>query len=170
MLANIETVLALFGAHYQDIIVCGLIMVSAIIVAIGLLKPLLFNKIKNKHIRKAALALSNVAACYLTVLVYFIVSGFDLEFYVAAATALAVTSIVVYWFYENTCLRDLIGLIGGIVLRKVLKVSLFALTTEDVEAVRAELKKTGEELRTATRQELKKTATEAKEDRDLKTL
>ena len=47
MLANIQKILPIFSANYQDILVCGLIMVSAIIVAIGLLKPLLFNKIKN---------------------------------------------------------------------------------------------------------------------------
>lgn len=170
MLANIEQVLTLFGENYQDIIVCGLIMVSAIIVAIGLLKPLLFNRIPNKHIRKAALALSNVAACFLTVLVYFFVRGFTFEYYIIASTALSVTCIVTYWFYENTCLRNLIGLIGSIVLRKVLKVSLFALTAEDVDAVKAELKKTGEELKAHTKQELKKTVNQVKEDKDLKTL
>ena len=170
MLANIEKMLYLFGANYQDIIVCGLIMVSAIIVAIGLLKPLLFNKIPNKHIRKVALALSNVAACFLTVLVYFLICGISLENYLTAAIALSLACIVTYWFYENTCLRNLIGVVGGIVLKKVLKVSLFALSTEDVEAVKTELKKTGAELKAFTKQELKKTSTTVKEDKDLKKL
>lgn len=170
MLANIEKMLYLFGANYQDIIVCGLIMVSAIIVAIGLLKPLLFNKIPNKHIRKASLALSNVAACFLTVLVYFLICGISLESYLVAAIALSLSCIVTYWFYENTCLRNLIGVVGGIVLKKVLKVSLFALTTEDVEAVKTELKKTGEELKATAKQELKKISTKVKEDKDLKKL
>ena len=166
MLANIQNVLSLYGAHYKDIIVYGLIMVSAIIVAIGLLKPILFNRIPNKHVRKVALALTNVATCYLTVLVYFLVCGISLEFYVIAATALSVTCIVTYWLYENTCLRNLIGLIGSMALRKV----FFAITSEDVEAVKTELKKTGEELKAHTKQELKKTAAKVKEDKDLKTL
>lgn len=170
MLANIETVLSLFGAHYQDIIVCGVIMVSAIIVAIGLLKPILFNKIANKYIRKAALALSNVVACFATALVYFLINGYGLKYYIVAATALTVTCIVTYWLYENTCLRNLIGIIGSHALRKVLKLSLFAVTTNDIELVKDELKKTGAELKTTTQLELKKVSTSKKEDKDLKTL
>lgn len=170
MLANIQNVLTLYGANYQNIIVCGMIMVSAIIVAMGLLKPILFNRIPNKYIRKTALALSSVAACYLTVLVYFFIRGINLDVYVIAATALSVMCIVTYWLYENTCLRNLIGMLGGIVLKKVLKASLFALTTEDIEAVRTELKKTGEELKTYTKNELKKAAAKVNEDKDLKTL
>lgn len=170
MLANIQTMLQDFGANFQDIIVCGLIMVSAIIVAIGLLKPLLFNKIKNKHIRKAALAFANVAACFITVLVYFFTMHISLDYYWTAATSLAVSCIIIYWLYENTCLRNLIEVLGGIVLKKVLKVSLFALTTEDVEAVKAELQKTGAELKSHTKTELKKAATKVREDKDLKTL
>ena len=170
MFANIEKVLSLYGANYQNIIVCGMIMVSAIIVAIGLLKPLIFNKIKNKHIRGSALAFTNVAACYLTVLVYFFASGIDFEFYVLAATSLSIMCIVTYWLYENTRLRNLIGLLGRIALRKVAKLSVFALTNEDVVAVRAELKKTGAELKVYAQQELKKTATKVREDKDLKNL
>lgn len=170
MLAYIETILPTFRECYQDIIVCGLIMVSAIIVAIGLLKPLLFNKISNKHVRKVALALSSILSCYLVVLVYFIMNGYPFEHYWVAATALAIVCVVVYWFYENTCLRDLIELVGGIALRKILQVSLFALTEEDVNAVKTELKKTGDELKTQTKQELKKKVTKANEDKDLKSL
>lgn len=170
MLANIQNVLPIFGEYYQDIIVCGLIMVSAIIVAIGILKPILFNKIPNKHVRKAALALTNVVACFATVFVYFLIRGLDFEHYVTAATALSVCCIVIYWLYENTCLRNLIELIGGIVLRKVLKTSLFAVTTDDINAVKTELKKTGAELKAHTKAELKKAASKINEDKDLKRL
>lgn len=170
MLANIYNLLSVFEANYQDIIVCGLIMVSAIIVAIGLLKPLLFNKIKNKHIRKAALAFANVAACFATVLVYFFFKHTPFDHYFAAAIALSVCSIVTYWLYENTCLRNLIDVLGGIVLKKVLKVSLFALSAEDVNAVKAELQKAGTELKATATKEIKKATAKAKEDKDLRTL
>lgn len=166
MLANIQKILPIFSANYQDILVCGLIMVSAIIVAIGLLKPLLFNKIKNKHIRGSVVAFANVAACFATVFVYFLLKGIPFDYYIIAATALSISCIVIYWLYEFTRLRSLIGLIGNIVLKKVLKVSLFALTTDDVEAVKAELQKTGAELKAHTKKELKKAA----EDKDLRTL
>ena len=170
MLETIANVLQIFWEHYQDIIVCGLIMVSAIIVAIGFLKPFVFNKIKNKNLRKATLAFTNVGACFATVFVYFLVKGFPLENYWVTATALAITSILVYWFYENTCLRNLIELIGNLVLRRVLKASLFALTTEDINAVKEELKNTSEELKAFTKTEFKKATNVINEDKDLEGL
>lgn len=170
MLANIESVLPLFGAHYQDIVVVGLIMMSAIIVAIGLLKPFLFNKIPNKLVRKAVLALTNVAACFGTVLVYFLIKGIAFDYYVIAAATLSVCCIITYWLYENTCLRNLIGLIGGMVLRKVLKASLLAVTTDDINAVKQELKHTSTELKNFTKTELKKASSKIKEDKDLRNL
>lgn len=163
MLANIQSILPLFAEYYNDIIVCGIIMVSAIIVAIGLLKPLLFNRIPNKHVRKALLAFTNVAACFLTVLVYFFVRGISLDYYVTASVALSVACIITYWLYENTCLRNLIGLIGGMALRKLLSAITLAVTTDDVNAVKAELQKTGKELKAHTKKAIK-------EDKDLKQL
>ena len=111
-----------------------------------------------------------MGACFGTVFVYFLVKGFPIENYWVTATALAVTSILVYWLYENTCLRNLIELIGNIVLRKVLRASLFALTTEDIDAVKAELKNTSVELKSFTKTELSKAASKIKEDKDLKGL
>ena len=170
MFANIHNMLAFLAANYNDILVCTVIMVSAIIVAIGLLKPILFNRIKNKHLRKALLAFSNVAACFAAAAVYFFTRGWDFVYYVPAAVALSIGCIVTYWLYENTCLRNLIGLIGGMALRKVLNVACFAATTDDVNAVKTELKKTSEQLKSHTKAELKKAAAKSKEDKDLKGL
>lgn len=156
----IHALLPVIGENLNDILVCGIIMVSAIIVAIGLLKPLIFNKIKNKHIRKVALALTNVAACFLTVLVYFLVCGWSFEHYYPAAIALSVSCILAYWLYENTCLRNLIGLIGNMALRKMLSILTLAATTDDIKAVEAELKKAGRELKAHTKKQIK-------EDKDL---
>lgn len=164
---NIQTMLSYIGANYNDVLVQGLIMVSAIIVGIGLLKPLVFNKIKNKNIRKVVLALSNVAACFLAMLVTFIIQGWSFEYYLAAAIALTLSCIITYWFYENTCLRNLIDTIGSLAISKVLSVSATAIKKGDVEGVKAELKKTGDELKNITKQELKKTTTNIKEDTDL---
>jgi hypothetical protein len=170
MLANIDAMLAFFGANYNDIIVCVVLMVSAIIVAIGLLKPILFNKIPNKYVRKAALASSNVAACFIAALVYFLVNGWNFTHYVPAAGALSVCCIVTYWFYEHTNLRGLISLVGHIALRKLARLACVAITTDDLKAVKAELENTTTELKTKTKVELKKTATKIKEDLDLRGL
>ena len=170
MLANINHMLAYFARNPDDIIVPVVIMVSAIIVAIGLLKPLLFNRIKNKHIRKAALAFSSIAASFVASFIFFWVRGWAFDDYLAASLALAICCIVTYWLYEYTCLRNLIELIGGMALRKALNILNIAATKDDVEAVKAELKKTGEELKAHTKLELKNTANKLKEDKDLKRL
>ena len=167
MLEYIQTVAAQIGDHINDIFLRGVTMVSAIIVAIGLLKPLIFDKIPNKHVRKVALALTNVAACWATVLVYFVVCGYGFDYYVLASTALSVSCIITYWLYENTCLRNLIGLIGGMVLKKLLGFFSFAASDNDKEAIKAELIKTGEEIKAHTSATVKKTTDKIKEDKDL---
>jgi hypothetical protein len=170
MLDNILNAISLFGENLNDNIVCGVIMVSAIIVAIGLLKPLLFNRIPNKHVRGSVIAFTNVAACFGTVFVYFLINGISFDYYVVASVTLSVCCIITYWLYEFTRLRNLIGLIGGIALRKVLKASLLAVTTDDINAVKQELKHTGTELKSYTKTEIKKASSKIKEDKDLKGL
>lgn len=170
MLANIQMMLLFFGANYNDILVCVVLMTSTIIAAIGLLKPIAFDKIPNKQIRKAALAASNVAACFIAALIYFLVNDWNLDYYVTAALALSIWSIVTYWLYENTCLRNLIKLIGTLAINRIIKIVCLAATNDDVNAVKAELKKTGEELKSHTKTELKKAATTYKTDKDLKNL
>ena len=170
MLANIKEMLLYFGAHYNDIIVAVVIMVSAIIVAIGLLKPILFNKIANKDLRRTALAGSNVAASFLSAFIYFMTEGWDFKYYCVSAVCLAVCCIVTYWLYENTCLRNLIGVIGTLALRKMFNILSLAATNDDVNAVKAEIKSATEQLKATTKQELKKNSTTVKVDKDLKGL
>lgn len=170
MLANIKNMLLYFGAHYNDILLAVVIMVSSIIVAIGILKPIVFNKIPNKYIRKAVLAFSNVIGCFVSAFVYFLTEGWNLDYYLLAALALSVVCIVTYWFYENTCLRNLIELIGGIALRKVFNIAQLALTNDDAKTVQAEIKNATAQLKATTKTELKKTATKINTDKDLKGL
>lgn len=171
MLANIKNMFLYFGAHYNDILLAVVIMVSSVIVAIGLLKPLAFNKIKNKYIRKAALAFSNVLGCFVSAFVYFLTEGWNLDYYLLAALALSAVCIVTYWFYENTCLRNLIELVGSLALRKTLSLAHLALTTDDVKTVEAEYNNAKAQLKASTKTELKKTTlTKTNTDKDLRGL
>ena len=170
MLANIGVMLKYFGAHYNDIIVNVVIMVSAIIVAIGILKPFLFNRIKNKHVRKAVLAFSNVAGCFIAALIYFFVRDWNLAHYPLAALALSVVCVMTYWLYENTCLRNLIEVVGGIALRKALSVLGTAVTNDDVKAVKTEYKNAVDQIHSVTKVELKKVVSKSNMDKDLKNL
>lgn len=169
MLSNLNHLLIYFELFSQDIIVSVVIMVSAIIMAIGLLKPILFDKIKNKQIRKASLAFSNVASCFISALVFFLIKGWEFKYYTVSAIALTICCIVTYWLYENTCLRNLIATIGNIALRKFASVAILAVNTDDINEIKTEAKKVSNELKAHTKEALKK-ATETKEDKDLKGL
>lgn len=170
MLNYAKAMLFYFENHFQDIIPCVVMMVSAIIVAIGLLKPVLFDKITNKQVRKVALAFSNVALCFVSALVYFLIEGWNLEYYLVSASALAVCCIITYWFYENTCLRNLIGVVGNIVLRKVASLALVAVNADDINEIKTEAIKVKNELKAQTKSTLINATNKIKEDKDLKGL
>ena len=170
MLNFAKAMLFYFENHFQDIIPCVVMMVSAIIVAIGLLKPVLFDKITNKNLRKVALAFSNVALCYASALVYFLVEGWNLDYYFVSASALAVCCIITYWLYENTCLRNLIGVVGNIVLRKVASLALVAVNADDINELKTEAIKVKNDLKAQTKSTIKKATNKIKEDNDLKGL
>ncbi len=170
MLANIKNMFLYFGTHHNDILLAVVIMTSAIIVTIGLLKPIVFNKIQNKHIRKAVLSFSNVIGCFIAAFVYFLIEGWDLKYYYLAAIALSIWCIVTYWLYENTCLRNLINVIGNIAVRKALSLAKIVLTADEVDQVKTEFKNASVQLKTSTKAELKKAANTIKIDKDLRNL
>ena len=167
MLETLNTALEYFEHNYYDIFVSAVIMVCGIIMAIGVFKPILFNRIKSKHIRKTVLAFSSVALCFVCIAVTFFVKGYDFKNYVAVSCLLSGCTIVTYWLYENTNLRGLIETIGNIVLRKLGNIALSLLSKDEIEEIKAEVKKATAELKATTEAELKKTTTQMKNDKDL---
>lgn len=170
MLNYIKAITAFLEVNFNDVFVYAVAMVSAIIVAIGLLKPLLFNKIKNKQIRKVALAFSNVALCFICALGLFLVKDWNFKYYLVSSIALTVSCIVTYWLYENTCLRNLIATVGNIVLKKIAGVALVSVNADDINEIKNEVKKASVEIKTQTKKTLKKATNKIKEDKDLKGL
>lgn len=159
---SVQAMLNYTEANFHDIFWYVVLMVSGIIFAIGLLKPLLYNKIKNKQIRKVALAFSNVILCFICVLVIYVTKHWNLDYYLASAIAVSVCCIVTYWLYENTCLRNLIATIGALVLKSVANKAL--MNTADVAEIKDEAMKAVAEFRTKNVKEA------TKEDKDLKSL
>ena len=155
----------------HNIFVYSVIMVSVIIAVIGILKPILFNKIKSKQLRKCTLAFSNVALCFISVFGVFIANRWwDFKYYLATSIALCIACILTYWLYENTCLRNLIETIGKIALRKLGNVALIALTNDEIEEIKTEAKKATAEIKALTEAELKKATTQMIKDKDLEGL
>lgn len=91
----------LFCINYKTLLTAGIIMASMIIVLIGALKPLLFNKIKNKHLRGALLSFTNVAFSFIAVAVAFWTKGISFEYYWFTAICFCVFCVFLYWAYEN---------------------------------------------------------------------
>ena len=165
MLELFKTGLLFLENNFHNVVVYTVVMVSAIIVAIGLLKPVLFNRIKNKNLRKAVLAFSNVASCFVAIFgVYVSNHWWDFKYYLPTSIALSIACIITYWLYENTCLRNLIETIGKIALRKLGNVALLALSKTDIEEIKTEAKKATEEIKAKAEKELLKNT---KTDKDL---
>ncbi len=167
MLETLKEVLALFSGNAKNNILTGVIMVSAIIVFIGLLKPLLFDRIKVKALRKAIIALSEIAICFTTVAVAFWVNHFNFHYYLYASAGLFIATVITYWFYENTCLRNLIHKVGSITLGKIYGIAVGLLKPRDKQEIKAEIKKVNTDIKKAVHNELaplvKKAASHDKE-------
>ncbi len=160
---SVQAMLDYTEANFHNIFWYVVIMVSGIICAIGVLKPFVYDKIKNKQIRKVALAFSSVVLSFITALVIYAIKDWNFNYYLASAIALSVSCIVAYWFYENTCLRELMNKIGGMVLKNVAN-KLLMLNTSDIAELQGEAIKAVTEFRA---QNVKKTTTEDKDLRGL---
>lgn len=162
--------LELIKNNYHECIVVGAIMVSAIIVFIGIMKPLLFNKITCKPLRKVLLAFSDVFFSFVATFIYFVLKGWTFENYLVASVGVTLSCIVAYWFYENTCLRDLIDKIGSIVVKKAINILLVMFTEDEKSEIEKEIKKASEEIKKSARQSLISTTTQRKKDKELNNL
>lgn len=126
----------IFMSNPWDYVLLAFIMVSALIVFLGLIKPVVFDKIPNKYVRKSALALASVALSFASVAVAFWVRGFNYDYYWIVGGGFSCITIITYWFYENTNLRTGIHKIGTFVLKK-----LTGLNVTNIKELKKELKK-----------------------------
>ena len=165
-----ETILNLVKEYCVDMFYSALIMTSCIIVLIGLLKPILFNKITCKPLRKAILAFSNVALSFVSTAICFFVKNMTFEFYWQASIGTAIFSILCYWLYENTCLRNLIEKIGKMVLKKLSTLGLELFTAEEKVELEKEIKLAVEEIENKTKKEVKLATAKKKSDKELENL
>lgn len=113
----------LFCINYETLLTAGIIMASMIIVLIGALKPLIFNKIKNECLRGSLLSLTNVAFSFGAVALAFWLKNITFEYYWFTATVFCCLCIVLYWAYENlTQARAGIHKLGSFMWKKILPI------------------------------------------------
>lgn len=106
----------IFLKSQAEISTAVLVMVSAVIVFMGILKKVVFNRIKSKAWRCVALSFSSLALMYATVAVYFLINGVDFRWFLPCGTLVSFAMIVIYWFYENTQARAGIHALGSFVI------------------------------------------------------
>ena len=95
-------------ANWQRALLGGVIVSSTVIVLLGVIKKFLINKISNKLVRKVILAFSSVILVFPLTALYFLGDEINFDHYWLGSAMNAVLTILVYWLYENTALRDLI--------------------------------------------------------------
>jgi hypothetical protein len=105
--------------NLSNFIVEGVIMVSAIIAFMGILKKYFFDKIQNKTIRKIFLSLTSLIFAFVGTAIKFLVEGKNAEHYLYMAIPIAISTIVVYWFYESFGIRQGVHKLGNLTLNKV---------------------------------------------------
>lgn len=118
-----------FMANIETMLPMVIMMVSALIVFIGTLKPILFNKISNKDLRGVLLSLTSVVLAYVSVAIVYLIKQYSFDHYWVAGSVYCGVVIVVYWLYENTKLRAGIHKIGTFVLEKLFGVIATKVTT-----------------------------------------
>lgn len=113
-----KDMLSALAANWQEALIGGVIVVCAIIVFVGVLKKIIFNKISNKLVRKVVLAFTSVVLAMPATALYFVGAQVNFEYYWYASAMVAILTILGYWLYENTGLRNAISYIGTNVVIK----------------------------------------------------
>lgn len=157
---------------WQLVLTGGIIVTSAIIFLLGMLKKVVFDKIKNKLLRKVALSFSSVILVFPFTAIYIVSNNIPFDYYWWACGGAAIATVITYWLYENTGLRNLIYLIGKITVGKCVAVLYEAFTEKKSNAeTKTEFVSVTADLQTTVKEEVAKTIkTNATTDDKLKDL
>lgn len=116
----IDKMLDIFLADRLNISLVVFIMVCALIVFLGFIKPFTFDKIKNKDVRKTLLYFSSILLAFAYTAIAFWVKGWNFVYYWYAGGAFASVTIIVYSAYEGTNLKHLVDKVGNKTWKRLL--------------------------------------------------
>lgn len=137
-------------ANWQNLLLGCIIVFSAVIVVMGILKKAVFNKIANKLVRKILLAFGSVILSLPFTALYDVADGIPFDYYWVDAIVNAVATVLAYWLYENTGLRNFIGYIGKKALCVFVKIFANTIDTEkpDVKLIQSQVNDLKKEVKT----------------------
>lgn len=102
----------LISLPLYNILVGGLIVVGVVMFLLGILKGVLFNRIKNKLIRKIILSFGSLVLVIPFTYIYILYNGIDISQFLLYYAVHSLETILVYWLYENTGLRNFVLFVG----------------------------------------------------------
>lgn len=137
----IVTVYNYFMQNLETMIPMVIIMMSTLIVFMGMLKPILFNKVSNKDLRGMLLFFTSIALSFASVAVTFLIKQYDFTYYWICGVFYSGGVIVMYAIYEHTPLRPSIHSIGSFVVEK-----LFGVIANKVNIVANDTKAIGSSI------------------------
>lgn len=118
-------------SDWHNLLVGGVIVMSVVIFLIGFFKKIIFDRIKNKLVRKIVLAWTSVIMALPFTAGMCLVKGFNFDYFWLIYACYAAGTILGYWLYENTGLRNGIHWIGQNTVMKLLHVR----KKEDIDKV-----------------------------------
>lgn len=124
-------------ANWQRTLIGGGAVICSLIVFLGSIKGLVFGKIQNKQLRKSLLALTSIVLVLPFTAITFLIDRINFDYYWVACAAIAPCVILVYWFYENTNLRELINKIGEKTWNKLVVYFASIIVDKDNEKVQS---------------------------------
>lgn len=162
---KLKIIFNLLLENWQDVMIGGSIMVCSIVVIMGILKKAILGKIPNKLVRKVVLAFSSIVLAFPVTAIYFFAQGINFKYYGWGCGLVALTTIIVYWLYENTCLRELISLIGEKTIVKLIAVIADSFVKKSKkEELQEQLSESTNELKLSVDNEISAAIKNAKDD------
>ena len=106
--------MSLVVSDWQSFLVGGIVVVGVVMFLMGVLKSTVFDRIKNKMLRKTLLSFVSVILVAPSTAVYMFSKGWEWSWgsFMILYMVNTVATVVFYWFYEGTHLRELLSLIG----------------------------------------------------------
>lgn len=129
------TVMGIIQAYANRIV--QLVILSAIVITVlgGIKATGIYNRFKNKDVRKLLLFLSCIVLDLVAVVIYIVQENVGWDNYLPAAIGTVGITTVMYAFYENVYVRKLIQLIFRSVKNGILKVILKQQTPEEARQI-----------------------------------
>ena len=167
-MTNVALMAKVLFHNWHRAAVGGIIVACSVIFLMGILKKFVFNKVQNKLARKVLLSLCSVVLVFPVTALYFVSDNINFQWYWWGCLLTSMLTILTYWLYENTGLRNAIGAIGELTVNKWVKVIYVAFMNKvESNALKNQLAMTTAELKEEVRKEIHNTI---KEDKDLKGL